>query len=281
VPELSTNYTTRLEAHGVPKILWKYSGERGIGLLTGMAIKVTRPNEFNDPFEFSPGVGRAISVRYLRKLYRNNCLITKLGLPALEEIDGTDDAEKLEFVADQLNRGAKEVLSEQLDVLSARYGVICLSGDPRNIGMWSHYAQNHRGFVVGLNHSRVAPMPLLPVVYSDRRALFQGTTILTANNKTNVRVYEVLLRKSPDWVHEQEYRMIWPLDQLEKRQVDGQEWHMLPILPKMIAEVVVGVRASDEFTDNIRNAIASLGTKIRLRKARMHPRKYSLNFEDI
>jgi hypothetical protein len=279
VPRRSKSYTTLLEARGVPRILWKYSGERGIGLLTGLAIKVTRPNEFNDPFEFTPGIGRAIGVRAVREAYRSG-LAAKLDWPTLEEIEGKDDDETVSFIAAEFNRVAKAVLDDRLDAISKDYGVICLSADPRNIGMWSHYAQNHRGFVVGLDHSRVARMPLLPVEYSDRRVLFNAMTIMKTGAGTNVRAHELLLRKSPDWAHEREYRMIWPLAKLLKREVGGQDWYMLPLLPAMIAEIVLGVRASDEFTDEMRKVAAALGG-IRLRKAYMHPRKYEIQFMDI
>jgi Protein of unknown function (DUF2971) len=281
VPQLSKNYTVRLEAQGVPKILWKYSSERGIGLLTGRALKVTRPNEFNDPFEFSPGIGKTIGVSYLRNIYRDSAMVARLGLPSLQELSGVDDDAKIRSVAKELTHISRELLNGQLDQISERYGVICLSGDPRNIMMWSQYAQNHKGLVVGLDHSRVAKMPLLPVVYSDRRVLFDGRTIIRTSKDTNVRLYEVLTRKSLAWAHEREYRMIWPLEKLDERDVEGQKWHMLPLLPEMISEVIVGVRASDDLADRLRQIIKIFGTKTRLRRAYTHARKYQLVFRDI
>lgn len=281
MPQRSKNYTAQLESKGVPRVLWKYSGERGIGIISGLALKVTRPNEFNDPFEFSPGVGRGISIRHVRAIYRDAKTVSRLGLPTFEELDGEDDAAKFKALADELNGLSRQLLNEELDRISERYGVICLSATPRNIEMWSHYAENHRGFIIGLDHSRVAKMPLLPVVYSDRRVLFEGTTILNAGPRTNVRVWEVLLRKSLDWAHEREYRMIWDLSEILEREVNGQKWYMLPVLPEMISQVVVGVRASEAFVEELRKAIAIFAPAARIRRAHMHPRKYQLLFKDL
>ena len=35
-------------------ILYKYAGESGLRILEDLRLKITPPNEFNDPFEVTP-----------------------------------------------------------------------------------------------------------------------------------------------------------------------------------------------------------------------------------
>src|SRR5277367_5949384 len=43
-------------------ILYKYAGDSGLKILEDLRLKVTPPNEFNDPFEITPNSRRARSL---------------------------------------------------------------------------------------------------------------------------------------------------------------------------------------------------------------------------
>lgn len=82
-------------------------------------------------------------------------------------------------------------LKKQIRSLIQRCGVLCLSSLKDNIVMWSHYADHHKGIVLGFKpcFEKDSVLTLLkPVVYSSIRPIFYkgGSELLKAtitNNK--------------------------------------------------------------------------------------------------
>ena len=76
--------------------------------------------------------------------------------------------------------------------------------------MWSHYADSHRGFVIGFDSDnpffhREKPRTTTPVdevTYSDKRP------VMPPFEKSNPEsVYEMFLTKGDEWAYEEELRM--------------------------------------------------------------------------
>jgi hypothetical protein len=145
-------------------ILYKYSGEPGFKILEDLRLKVTPPNEFNDPFEITPNSKRA------RPLVEMLAAINKDS----EYYRGVfDDMVRDGFYHDSFDQFIRELPSElpkyyaaykklsrkemakrdmtTLDDVSAELGVLCFSKPADNIPMWSYYGNNHRGVVFGIN----------------------------------------------------------------------------------------------------------------------------------
>ncbi|MGC1648146.1 MAG: DUF2971 domain-containing protein [Candidatus Sulfotelmatobacter sp.] len=84
--------------------------------------------------------------------------------------------------------------------------------------MWSHYADQHRGFCIEYDTDSLPPENLFvrmlyPVIYSEK--LFDGTTYYLAamrNRATFNILFPVLaaLYKSPEWSYEKEWRLVIP-----------------------------------------------------------------------
>ena len=56
--------------------------------------------------------------------------------------------------------------------LSQQVGILCLTEVPDSLLMWAHYADSHKGFLVGFNttHTFFTNMKVLePVIYSETR----------------------------------------------------------------------------------------------------------------
>lgn len=181
-------------------ILYKYYSFRaGMQALASRQLGFRKPTEFNDPFElsaFSATEGYDLS-------------------------DGSDGRRGIRFKVDSI---ASEV-------------VICsLSRSPLNPLMWSHYADDHRGLVIGYD----AEVPLLScrdttlinvhdgaVFYShakDSRAwtkkdhddfheVFLAAKGLGVSEDTVKRLMRrLLLNKSIHWAYEEEVRVVKFLD---------------------------------------------------------------------
>src|SRR5262249_4259046 len=106
-------------------LLYKYLSPDRLDVLRDGFIRLTQLAALNDPFECSP--------RFLKA----------------NELTAPPQAE-CQCCVDSYVDGAQEnLLLEQ----STQTGVVCLTEHPDNLLMWAHYAQNHEGFVLGLDIS--------------------------------------------------------------------------------------------------------------------------------
>lgn len=91
-------------------------------------------------------------------------------------------------------------------------GVSCFSTDGKNMLMWSHYGDEHKGVCIGYSKDR-RPIPdLKPVLYGKQNKI-KTSSIYSAfvqNNETEKTMIEseILLRKHSAWRYEKEYRLL-------------------------------------------------------------------------
>lgn len=177
-------------------------------------MKYTNPLDFNDPFDCYPtwdksAVKRAVAGN--RQKYRRG-LDQRISADAGGE--KLSPAKKL-VRRNQYSNSAQNLIGspEWRDQLLASVGVVSLSLNPFNILMWSHYANNHKGFLVGFkvplfgaredveNYSR----NLVPheVRYQTSRPV-----IKMGQESRMGHLERLLMTKSEDWRYEQEHRVI-------------------------------------------------------------------------
>jgi hypothetical protein len=257
----------------LPRLLWKYCGPNAIPILEHMELKITRPSEFNDPFEWSPMIARAVSAADVRRLFQNPEWVAHRNIPMID----LANEKEVEKTAAEFTGISRELMSEQLEETSQKRGFLCLSSDPSNILMWSHYADNHRGFVIGIRHSEFRGLPIWPVKYSKRRVGFRGSTPFELHPK--VRTFDIFTRKSLDWTYEREYRAVWNLEDLPGRTINGVSASVMPMIALSIEEVRLGYRASPELERHIRLALKAWKCKTRVVRAQLDPRLYKLRFQ--
>jgi len=247
-------------------------------MIETLRLKATRPNEFNDPFELAPGAFGKLTIADLEKMYADAEWVAHWDPPLLPD-DPDERHDALAKGVEVLGTTAAEIMAEELDRISSTRAVICLSVDPASILMWSHYSENHRGFVVGIAHRRLGDLPIFPVEYTDRRVLYKATTPFKVH--PNVRSLDMFLRKATQWSYEREYRSIWPLTELIPGAIGDTPAHCRPLAPEAIVEVRLGWRAAAELETQIRAALEAIGSPARLLRARLHPRRYKLEFAPI
>lgn len=89
-----------------------------------------------------------------------------------------------------------------------KIGVICLNHNPLNILMWSHYADNHKGFLLEFrfpkNEQLLIKLDVLPVPVKYAEHFTKGKL----DNFDVIQTYEMLYTKAMDWEYEKEFRMI-------------------------------------------------------------------------
>lgn len=270
--------------------LLKYCGESGLLVLKNREIKVTPPNEFNDPFEFSPvvrsGDPKALALRDAKKVVthpaffetnrasfprcRNFAAFRKYARANLGKI-----AAMLEAATPKLDA---QFQTEILDTLSLKFGVVCFSGNPTDPLMWAHYASSHRGLVIEFdaNDGLFNTPSFLKVDYLPNRADYNpdGTPNAAA-------VAAFARRKSPHWSYEQEFRLI--LDLKSTRKAPGPPpMFLFRIEPKLIKSVTLGLRCSA----TLRAQVLALKTAPPLQhlevfQIKADPNTFKLNVESL
>lgn len=121
--------------------------------------------------------------------------------------DPFDSLVTLKFSKDEVTNLFKE--------WAARKAICCFSRNFRNILMWSHYANNHKGFCIGIYHPELENSGLLAdVIYSKYFLDVNEDNFLKIDSEKgfNQDWDKILNHKFLDWSYEEEIRLILELD---------------------------------------------------------------------
>jgi Protein of unknown function (DUF2971) len=279
--------------------LFKYLAPDRIDILENKMIRFTQPLDLNDPFEFSPFITKLMSDRNSNDFYSrfieppiseiSNRKLDINDIPEefrnqipqelLEEIFKFTIEDALNLIpslhpkqlAKNLFTSSPEDLSVDLSVklkegLNKHLGILSLTNTNENIKMWSHYAQNHEGFVIEFNpensffktnlNKNIRLKNLRKVKYSDRPQFeffdFQ---------KTELEYFEyiadnVFYLKSKDWVYEKEFRLLNNLSKYNNKiNISGREIFLFDLPTEAIKSVYLGVNSNEVFVKKIKSIL--------------------------
>ncbi len=284
-------------------IFYKYAGKSGFEILEDLRLKITPPNEFNDPFELTPRSKFTITVDYMlnrvhsdpesfRNPYEN--MVTHEGYPYSFK----------RFLADlpaviplQFKKFKKLYREEQiqndlgsLDEASKLMGILCVSKPNNSIPMWSHYANYHQGVAFGLDlghpsFSKGYAWKFGAVKYRKNRTSVDA--LLTSPNAELFRqMISVIFTKGIIWKYEQEYRGIYRLSELlhPPSGQNGKRHYFLNIDAPAIREIIFGCRTSpaDEkkILDELNRRPRTFG-HIKLFRCKRHDSKIELEIVPV
>lgn len=133
-----------IETIDFPPILYKYMPEwpYALNTLTTRYFYFSPITDFNDPFEGKFFDDEQYSKDDFRNYFRNTCHASDEYMKSLENILQNDE----DWESDLKNRLIQEKESIEKD-----FGILCLSETPKDILMWSHYANSHKGVVIGID----------------------------------------------------------------------------------------------------------------------------------
>lgn len=242
-----------------PQNLYRYRAcnENNFKTLQKDKFLLTKPTLFNDPYDSLLFINRQKIIGKLKKNLEFD-VVGKLQNDVQfkeEQIQllGKDFVEKHASLQPFKNSREKEIYKKASDKIYTQFVdklideslkpmkqsslVACLSEDFESILMWSHYADNHRGFVLnydfksrysietkitGIKATEFADKKLFPVRYSDKR--FDATYYVEFHFIDNyfrsiglklnkpffdkLFYYKILLFKSTNWGYEKEWRII-------------------------------------------------------------------------
>ncbi|MDE2622691.1 MAG: DUF2971 domain-containing protein [Betaproteobacteria bacterium] len=157
------------------------------------------PRHFNDPFDMTSHIELEKDAQTLRKF-------VKKGIKDFNPELGYKDREDL---VDRYMSNQEDFKNHVRDTFRSKIegvGVCCLSEDPVNILMWSHYAEKHSGFA--MRFSVVQDVQVfarsLPVEYS------QEYPVIVWPSDSGQMDKKIILGKHDGWKYEKEFRVIHP-----------------------------------------------------------------------
>ena len=174
------------------------------------------------------------------------------------------------------------MLSTHNDEVRTKYPMYCLSANRGDILQWSHYANGHQGLCIHFDH-RSSPFGRAREVDYELEYPTIEWPMLSERDK-NIALRRALLTKSTQWKYEREYRLIkFPPDApVEESHLDLR-WHgnVAEIQPQSIVGVTVGANMGLADQHDIVSICSHRPHPVPVYKARLHPRAYSLEFEQI
>lgn len=180
----------------------KYS----IGELVNSEFYVKLPNEVNDPFDSKCIFDERGTADDFRK-HRMGCLKKQSPDLSEEQMQRKVDAfiesnlwKNREITRNLFNHFRKDTTRMFGDI-----GMVCFSKKKKNILMWSHYADEHKGFCVEFDRALLesgCQAPLKDMTY-DRKNL----SYLMKEDGVHP-AEKLLLTKAKDWLYEKEVRML-------------------------------------------------------------------------
>lgn len=161
-------------------------------------------------------------------------------------------------------------------------GITCLSEVPDSLLMWSHYANNHRGFCVSYNLlalNQKLQFSAIPVLYTQERVCLRSIPLdQDALNKETMSLFiQSLTSKSPEWSYEKEWRIIRDEAACGSRWDDENKGALLDAISP--SAIFLGCCASDELTSTLKQYCQN--NKIPLHKMKKDPLLYRLKKETI
>jgi Protein of unknown function (DUF2971) len=234
-------------------IIYKYIDSWGGKIIDDRRIKISDPRNFNDPFEFLPKIrgeitDEEIEAKFDEPAYRENYFRYHLEQGIVGSRDDFEkwlEANKVQLLAAMTTayRGRDYKPQDFREIAARKFGVTCFTPKRDNLLMWAHYADNHKGLVIGVEKEFFGPL-IYEVAYEPERVVY--SPVMTGDPRTSTTV-TVLRTKSPDWRYEEEQRAIIPWALCIE---ESGHW-FYPIHPSAIKEVIFGVRIDSALRQSI------------------------------
>lgn len=248
-----------VNAGKTPRILYKYRhlynkdtskiNENTESLILDGKYYFPTPNQLNDPYEFRiQDSGTYTLSDVIHYLENNTCPVSNSEAVKL----ANSIADIGEFVSKELEK-AKTKKANTI-------GVYCLSENPKNILMWSHYADEHRGCVLGIDITKLPDDSFYPFEVSYEK---DYPTIEYLKNREFLKKWA--LTKAKDWKYEEERRIL-----------KNNSYGVIDLPKDAVVEVIFGCEAEASAISEMKRKIASRGLKPVFKTAELPHSSYGL-----
>ncbi|MBA5199420.1 DUF2971 domain-containing protein [Pectobacterium aroidearum] len=235
----------------MPYTFLKFVTQDRIDILKDGFIRFTPPKELNDPFEVNP-------------------VITSIDSYNLHLSDNDRSAHI--FNENDLNYSLERFIrikdyKEKYSLFSNNYGILSLSSsteislmpsiaiadedDPhRNVLMWSHYTNEHRGFIIEFYRDFMDDIDIVKVNYSTKR-------LVITQEEVDSETLTPFFVKGEKWCYEKEWRIIKPLKHADKTIPlnNGKNIHLFKINKSRICSITAGCNMEPEKIQELKDIV--------------------------
>ncbi|HCI3650853.1 TPA: DUF2971 domain-containing protein [Salmonella enterica subsp. enterica serovar Infantis] len=221
-----------------PYSFLKFVTQDRIDILKDGYIRFTPPKDLNDPFEVNP-------------------VVIPHDPYNIQLIESGYDFQNHEFTESDHEFSWKRFnkighYKTEYSKFSNKYGILSLSSsndmcsmpsvaifseeDPRrNLLMWSHYTDEHRGFIIEFHRDFIDDTEISKITYSHERPMVTQEDIESG-------VIFPFFVKGKKWCYEKEWRIIKPLEQADKivHLDNGNTIHLFKIKRSQIRSITTG-----------------------------------------
>lgn len=149
------------------------------------------------------------------------------------------------------------------------FGILSLAENAKDILMWSHYAQDHKGVCIELERTETNdlgnPNSTRKVAYTKNYPSLRSKSLLTKDDRTSA-LMRVLYTKSEHWNYEREWRNF------------QQKGNTVYPVPGKILSITFGVRALKMDIDIIKKLV---GNTVSLYQAQLKKNEFGIKLEKI
>ncbi len=314
--------------------LYKYVVSERIDVLQNSLIRFSQPSVLNDPWDMRPHVERLFTdddleervlaplkpqsdkdfIDYMSQIFENLAVASNLLAESFDEIREMV-AQAYEASRDEFRQlfdtafkesleNVREILPQTVDLIpgaiDSAIGILSLTGTPDHPLMWSHYANNHSGFVIGFDDSQPffkSPRYGMPddvgsprrISYTSERPRFDPLIDISqietlTDDEGMAWIDKMFFTKSESWRYEEEWRIVKGLRGADKViENPNGSIYLFSIPPPCIASLILGERM---VLENRKSIIDFLATDpkyghVLLFEARSSTSNFSISIEPV
>lgn len=238
-------------------------------ILTHNELYLSSPDQFNDPFDSS------LPFEYRKRDLRPRKIYKKMYQLSLTEWPHLPHFERDRIIKERIGSGvfkdskySKEYHENFIKNINREIGIFSLSENNSNILMWSHYADSHKGYCVGLYFNILLKIvgSIGPVTYTNK---FPKLELLP---KSPVKDFmKLLTTKSKDWEYEKEIRIL----------IRFMARKTITIPDNCIREVIFGHKMDKKHKKEIIELLKTKSTPIEIFQATMNGKKFKLDINKV
>lgn len=256
------------------EVLYKYLSPERIDVLESGMIRFTQPSCFNDPFESLPYVKQVCSdevIEQIAALFSDEDTYNMFFSKEEEPYQNFNNARN-NFLKDpesfkanllgkhfDLNAGMQEFWSSIIGI-----GILSLSEDDDNLTMWSHYAKDHTGFLIGFNSEK----KITSKIYrSPRRVryLYKRPQIILIKDSFDPKQIldgwlDLIYTKSKEWSNENEWRQVHLLENASD--IKNHDIYLFKYNRESVEEIILGCRMDPKVETQILKDVEGWNVKV-------------------
>ncbi len=186
-----------------------------------------------------------------------------------------------EFVRDAMSSSSPpEAMVRRMQDMQRRLRVLCLCETERCMLMWSHYAEEHRGVVLGFDTAAMeqgARRPFEQVQYLDGPPVlidekaWIGSCVFGTDRDAAMHEREWVLTKHSSWKYEREWRSVW----IAEPGTPG-DFEDYPFPRPALVEIIAGCRYDPSRATELQSLAHASRPDLRFARMSRHPTKFEL-----